>query len=61
LARAYGHRPDGRNKGAVTHRRLHLPIIYGKECSYNEQKGSVVQPNELADNLDYRLIALANE
>jgi len=48
LACVGGHRPDGRNQGA-TERRLHLPILNGKECSYNDRKALVVQPNELAD------------
>jgi hypothetical protein len=38
-----------KNQGAATQRRLHLPIIFGKGCSYIEQKASFVQPNELAD------------
>ena len=61
LACACGHRPDGKNQVAATQRRLHLPILYGRECSYNERKASVVQPNEHADHLVYHLIALANE
>ena len=46
---ASGHRPDGTNQGAATQRRLHLPIFYGKGCSYSEQKALIVQPSELAD------------
>jgi len=61
LAYEGGHRPDGRNQGTATQRRLHLPILYGRECSCNERKASVVPPNELADQLVYHLIALANK
>jgi hypothetical protein len=49
LANGCGHRPDGINQGAATQRQLHLPILYGKECSCSEQTASVVKPNELAD------------
>ena len=49
LACAGRHRPDGRNQGAATRCRLHLLILYGKECSYSERNASVVQPSELAD------------
>ena len=59
---ADGHQcPDGRNQGAATQRRIHLPILYGKECSCSEQTTSVIQPNELVDQLVYHLIASANE
>jgi len=49
LARASGHRPDGRYHGTATQRRLHLPTLYGEECSYIKRKASVVQHSELAD------------
>ena len=61
LACAGGQRPNGRNQGAATQRRLHLPILYVRECSYNERRASVLQPSELANQLVYHLIALANE
>ena len=53
--------PDRRNQGAATQRQLHLPILYGRECSYNERKALAAQPNELADQYLYRLTALASE
>ena len=48
LACAGGHRPDRSNQGAATHRRPHLPILYGKEGSYTEQTASIVKPSEFA-------------
>jgi len=61
LACASGHRPDGSYEGAATHRWHHLPILYGKECSYNKQTASIIQPIELSDQSAYHLIPLASE
>jgi len=60
MACASRHRPDERNQGAATQRQLNLPILHGKECSYNERKASVIQPHELSDHLIHHLIALAS-
>ncbi len=48
LACAFGHRPDGKNRGDATLGLPHSHIIYGKGCLYFEQMALVVQPNGLA-------------